>query len=280
MVAEDTSASAGDPTAVNVLPAWLTPETPPGPTTRENGSFAGSTAGDLGRLHAATSAISEAETGCLHFPDPDHTAVGPWLVVEPLAGRLSTVHRGAGSVKVTCEEIPGAVDASLRELSELIQAVLEAARPQHRWYPVDRDDQGVFTTGLTTFSFAGLSMEGVEPSLEFDVATTPATSAEAVEDRFEAVGSVTDATFEAGVPVAHSKPDEVFLRTAEAVTERVVGDWAYEWGPAPTPFSHIPSPNKLALGSGMPGADRCEKATIDDCQRLLEGVLTGQEGEV
>lgn len=279
MVAEETAASAGDPAAINVLPAWLSAETPPGHTIRENGTFVGPTAGDLGRLHAATSAISETGNACLHFPEADHTAAGPWLVVEPLGGRLSTVHRGAGSVRVTCDEIAGAVDASLRELSERVQGVLDAARPQHRWYPVDRDDQGVFTTGLTTFSFAQLSMEDGQPRLDFDVATTPATRADAVEDRFEQVASVSNATFEPDVPVAQSRPDADLLRAAEAVAERVVGDWAYEWGPAPTAFSHIPSPNKLAFGSGVPAAERCEETTIGECRQLLEGILTEQEEE-
>lgn len=278
LVAEETREKAGDESTVNVLPTWLQTEDPPGQTTREDGSYVGPTAGDLGRLHATVSAVSQSENACLHFPDADHTAVGPWLVVEPLGGRLSTVHRGEGSVTITCEEIAGGVDTSLRKVSDLVQRLLEAARPRHKWYPVDRDEDGVFTTGLTTFSFVEVSLDADRPRLEFDVATTPTSRPNAVEARFEAVAGVSDATFEPGVPVAQSRPDAALVRTAEAVTERVMGDWAYEWGPEPTPFSHIPTQNKLALGTGMPAAKQCDEATIEDCQRLLDGILTEQEG--
>jgi hypothetical protein len=277
-VAESTTERVGDPTAVNVHPVTTRGGSPDATVDRHEDEYVGRGAGELGRLHAASSAVSEAPNACLHYPEADHTASGPWLVVEPLAGRLSTVHRGSGTVSVTGASIPTGVDAALRTVAELVDRVLEAARPNHERYPVHRDDRGPFTTGLTTFALEEVTVDGNQPSIRFGVSTTPATTKADIEARFEAVDSVTSTHFEPVVPVAHADPGDELRTAVEAAAESVLGDWTYEWGPEPTPFSQIPSGEKVALGTGQPGADRCDPETVTDCRRLLAVVLDSLEG--
>lgn len=276
-VAIETADLVDDPTAVNVLAVHGTDGSDATRLDPEQPIYRGPAAGAVGRLHAATEAVGAADHACLHHPAPDHSAGGPWLVVEPLGGRLSTVHRGRGTVTLTCTPAEGGVDAHLRETSDRLEAVIEAARPHHEYYPVHRDDLGTFTTGMTTFSLRRVEVTDDRSKVTFGVATTPVTNRSRVEARFEALDSVESVTYEADRPVAEADPGEQLRAAVESAATTVLGDWTYEWGSAPTAFSEIPSIRKIAMGTGMPGAVDCDLETIEDCRRLLSATFDARE---
>lgn len=272
-VAGATADLVGDSSAVNVLASHGIERSDTADLDPEMPGYSGLGAGAIGRLHAATEAVDAAEHACLHHPSPDHSAAGPWLVIEPLGGRLSTVHRGSATVSVTCTPPDDGVDGHLRGMRDRLETVIEAARPSHEYYPVHRDELGTFTLGMTTFSLRDVEVANGRPTVTFDVATTPITERSDIVSRFEALEPVSDVSYDTERPVAEANPGQPLLGAVEEAASAVLGDWAYEWGPRPTAFSDIPTPQKVALGTGMPGAEECDLETVEDCRRLLSAAI-------
>jgi hypothetical protein len=206
---------------------------------------------------------------CLHYPDPVATAAGPWLVVEPLEGRLSTVHAGRGRLDVELTDLPTGVDAGLRAVRGALVDLIEAVRPEHEHYPVERDAEGVFTRGMTTLAFAGVDVDEGGTTVRFDVSTTPATSADGIEGLVSDLSCVRNATYEPVVALDRSEPPSSLLRAAESAAERAVGDWEYEWYHRPTAFSGLPSASKLALGTGRPGDEAFDGGQFEGCRVMV-----------
>jgi len=251
---------------VNVAVAGI-PD-PAAVTATEDG-YTGPSAGTLGRLAAAADAV-DAAGGVLHAPVPDFTAAGPWLVVEPLDGRLATVAKGTGTVTVTLSAPTGHLDARLRGLRDRVDAVFEAARPTHDRYPVDRDEFGAFTPGLTTTEPAAVTVEEDGVTVTLDVATTPATTAAAIRQQFEAPAAVQDVAVTIDQGVERATPPPALRDAAEAAVAETLGDWAYEWLPGPSLFTQVPGGQKLAVGTGHPGADTYSH----EAYRQLRAILT------
>jgi hypothetical protein len=251
----------------------------PDPTDVETvdggGAYEGPGAGDLGRLAAAVAA-AEAGGVRLHHPEADATAPGPWLVIEPLAGRLSTVHAGRGRVTVDCErpdrpERPAAT-------GERVGRLCGAASPTHEHYPVEADQGGLFTTGMTTFALAGVDADDDGLHVEFRVSITPATAASDVRERFDVGPWVRSVRYEPVVGVERAEPPDRLREAAERAATDVLGDWEYDWFPEPTAFSRLPGGRKLALGTGLPGADRFDREGYDRCRALIEHTVAGWGG--
>ncbi len=234
-------------------------------------AYEGPAAGAMGRLAAATAA-SEATSARLHYPEADATAPGPWLVVEPLGGLLSTVHAGRGEATVRAA-MPAPTDRPAAT-GDRVQALCTSVRPEHEHYPVERDEVGLFRTGMTTFSLAGVET-GDELIARFDVATTPATTAGSIEKRFGVRPWVESVRYEPVVGVERADPPERLRAAAELAATAVCGDWEYDWFPEPTAFSHLPSGDKLALGTGLPGATRFGNREFERCRLLLERTIAG-----
>lgn len=243
---------------------------------RADGAYEGPDAGTVGRLAAAAAALSDAPGGCLHYPDPDVSAPGPWLVVEPLAGRLATVARGRATVTVEVGTPDGHLDARLRTCRDRLDALLEAARPRHDTYPLDRDERAVFTRGLAAVELAGVATEPF--TVTFDVRTTPATSTADLRARFADVAGVERTTVAVEHGVERAAPPAGLRAAAEAAAAATVGDWEYEWLPGPTAFCAVPGGGKLALGTGEPGADRFDAAAYAACRDLLRETLAAGDG--
>lgn len=268
--AREAASEGGDPPNLLVVPeGGLDPE---GVERVEDGTaYEGPGAGAPGRL-AATTAACEATGARLHYPEADATAPGPWLVIEPLAGLLSTVHAGRGRATVRCglpapAERPAATGERVRDLCA-------SARPEHDHYPVGRDEVGLFRTGMTTFSLAGIEVGG-RLTVRFDVATTPATTAAGVEERFDGHQWVESVDYEQVSGVERADPPERLRSAAEAAAVEAVGDWEYDWFPEPTAFSHLPGGEKMALGTGLPGARRFDSGQFERCRALLERTIAG-----
>lgn len=247
------------------------------PTTveRTGDGYEGENAGDLGRLAAAVAAVGRFEPGAarLHHPTPVAVPESPWLVVEPLCGRLSTVHAGRGRLTVELTDRPPGVDAGLRALRDALADLIETVRPEHESYPVERDEEGVFTRGMTTFSLAHIDAAPQGTTVRFDVSTTPDTRATAVESLVSDLTCVREAHFVPVEDLVRSAPPSPLLRAAEAAAERVVGDWEYEWYPEPTAFSRLPTTATLALGTGVPGERSFDEQQYEDCRALLAGTI-------
>jgi hypothetical protein len=277
-----------DPAAVNVHVAPVDGGFDPATVGLGDGGYEGPNAGDLGRLAAAVAAIEavggvdpEGGTGgaCLHHPEPSVPgADGPWLVVEPTAGRLSTVHAGRGELTVDLTAPPAGVDAGLRATGDALAEVVDAVRPDHEHYPVERDTEGVFTRGMTTLSLAGVDADGDGTTVRFDVSTTPDTTADAVEGLVSELSCVRGARYEAVVGLARGDPPSSLLRAAEAAAGRAVGDWEYEWYGGPTAFSDLSTASKLALGTGQPGAGVFGEEAYERCRSLLRGTAARYGG--
>ncbi len=244
--------------------------------SRTDEGYQGPQAGTAGRVAAATTAADGRPEVKLHYPELT-SAPGAWLVVAPLAGRLATVHRGTGTVRVTFEPEATSVDARLRTAATRLSAVLNAARPSHEHYPVEHDGAGVFTTGLTTFDLVGVDHED-RLSVVLSVATTPATTRQAVRRRFAAVEAVSEVVYESGTEPSRAIPPDNLRAAAEAAAELVRGDWAYEWLPAPGTFARIPGEAKLALGTGEPNARTFDDTQYAECLALIEATLDRVSG--
>lgn len=253
-------------------------EIDPTETTLDADAYTGNHAGATARLHAATTAVEAADGVRLHHPEPGRAPDGPWIVLAPLAGRIATVARGAARLEASWPTPAVGVDASLQRHVEGVRAAMEAARPSHRWYPVERDDRGVFTRGLTTFSLAGLTVEEEQTTLTFDVRSTPATDSAAIEDRFTSLPEIGEADFLAQESVEKATPTTDLRAAVETAADAVLGDWAYEWAPGPSMFSRIAASNKIAVGTDTPGATNVGVDTVRTCQDLLERILARLEG--
>lgn len=232
---------------------------------RDEDGYVGETAGAIGRLAAAL-----ASNGRVHYPDPDFTADGPWLVLAPLSGFVSTVATGTGRAVVTLD-YDASADSALDGLDERVSALAEAVRPIHDHYPVS-DDGGTFTTGMTTFALDTLSTDG-NLTATFDVSTTPATSASRVESRFVVEG-VENVAYEPVVGVERAAPSSELREAVETAHRRVRGDCEYEWLPDPGVFAEIPGAEKMALGTGSPEAAEFSREQYETCLDLLESTLS------
>ena len=285
-LAAATAERAADPAAVNVHVAPVDGGFDPAAIDRTAAGYEGPNAGDLGRLAAAVGALRRVDpvggTGaaCLHHPDPAPRSEGPWLVVEPLEGRLSTVHAGRAELAVEATEPPSGVDASLRAVRDALVELLEAVRPDHECYPIERDEDGIFTRGMTTLSLAGVDVDGggERVTVRFDVSTTPETRGEEVEALVSDLDRVREARYEPVTALARSEPPSSLLRAAETAAERAVGDWEYEWYPRPTVFSRLPTAAKLALGTGRPGERSFDGTAYEGCLALLRGTIARYGG--
>jgi len=281
-LAENGSGATDGPGVVNVHVAPVDGGFDPGTVDVAGGEYEGPNAGDLGRLAAAVEAVERIEErgdGAgdadgtevrLHHPEPASTTAGPWLVVEPLEGRLSTVHAGRGRLTVELAPPPAGVDAGLRVTREALAAVLDAVRPEHEHYPIERDAEGVFTRGMTTLSLDGVDAGDGGTTVRLDVSTTPETRAEEVEGLVSDLSRVRAATYEPVVDLVRSTPPAALLRAAEVAAERTVGDWEYDWYPGPTAFSGLSTESKLALGTGRPGEGAFDATQYDDCRAMLQ----------
>lgn len=272
-LAATTADAAGDPTAPNVAVVRTDAAYPDG-VERTDVGFEGPGAGDLGRLAAARAAV-DGDDACFHFPEPTFTAEGPWVIVAPLAGRIATVARGTGGVTVAVTVPPGPVTSELRHTADRIDGVFSAAQLSHEHYPVETDDIGVFTNGLTTFALGGVDGGADEVRLTFDVGTTPATSPAAVEARFSAAEGVVWVDYEPDVPVERASPGNDLRAAVEAAHERVRGDAEYEWLHGPTVFTNVPGGDKVALGTGVSGAETYATQAYEECVELLSATLSG-----
>lgn len=244
----------------------------------DNDAYRGPASGTAGRLAAATAALDRLEGANLHYPSPDLDVPGPWIVVEPLASRLATVSRGRATVTVELVPPAGHPDARLRAVRDRLDSVIEAARPRHDVYPVDRDEFAAFTPGLPVLELRAVELDGAF-SATFDALTTPDTDAEALRDRFRAVDGVERATVEVEVEVERASPSGGLREAAEAATAEVVGDWNYEWLAQPTAFARVHSADKIALGTGEPGAGRFGAEAFATCRDLLVETVTRLEVE-
>lgn len=267
-VTDRTAANHDDPDAINVVVAGTASAED---ITLDDGGYHGVAAGDVGRLAAATHAV-ETGGGQLHAPVPEYTAAGPWVVVDALGGRLATVAKGKAMVTVTLTPPAGHLDARITELQDALVTLLDAARPTHDIYPVDRDELGVFTTGLPTFELIDVTVEA-QPTVTFAASTTPATSVDDLDDRFRQLEPVESVTAEMTHGVERADPPPWLRAAAERAANRVFGDWEYEWLPGPGQFTWLPDASKLAVGTGGPDDETFTTEAYDQLRRLLQAIL-------
>ena len=237
---------------------------------RTTTGYAGETAGKLGRLAAGV-----ASDGRVHYLDPDFTADGPWLVLAPLSGVVSTVATGTGRAVVTLDH-DATADKGLQRLDQRISTLLDAVRPSHDHYPVEEDTQGVFTTGMTTFD---LDSTEVSENLTatFDVSTTPATDRSTIESRFESVENVEEIKYEPLVGVERADPSAHLREAVESAHRTVYGDWEYEWLPTPGMFAEIPGAEKMALGAGSLESTEFSEKQYESCLEVLQTIFSNLE---
>ena len=266
---EAVAAEAHEATTDGAVNLAVTGEIDPDAVERTADGYVGETAGALGRLAAAVTIEGDL---AVHYPDPDLTAGGPWLVLAPLSGFVSTVAKGTGRAVVDLA-YDASADPSLDRLDRRVSALLDAAAPGHDHYPVADDVRGAFTTGMTTFALDDLSVgEGLTAT--FDVSTTPATSAGAVESRFAEVAGVESVAYEPVVGVERSSPSSDVREAVDAAHCEVRGQCDYEWLPEPGAFGAIPSAEKVALGTGAPGAGEFSREQYETCRDLLDATLS------
>lgn len=273
-LASETAAHVDDPDVANVLVAG-TRQLADGPTDapaevieREDGGYHGPASGALGRLAVAVAAV-EAQTGaCLHYPDPVAAAPGPWLVVEPLGGRLATVAKGRATVTVEMERPSGHLDARLRAGRDRLDSVIEAARPRHEHYPVERDERGTFTRGLVEFDLERIAVDDGF-TVTFSALTVPRSGPDQLRNRFRDVEAVESVDVSVETEVEHAEPSARLRQAVEDAAAAVVGDWSYEWLPGPTAFGSVPSDERMALGTGNPNDDRFGREAFETGRDLL-----------
>lgn len=234
--------------------------------------YVGDTAGALGRLAAATAVDEDT---AIHYPEPDFAADGPWLVLAPLSGFASTVSTGVGRADVTLD-YDAAADPHSGRLEALVSDLLEAARPTHEHYPVADDTSGVFRRGMTTFTLDSLSVDD-DLTATFEVSTTPATRPSDVESRFAAVERVRAVDYETVAGVERSDPSPALRDAVESAHRSERGGCEYDWLPDPDVFAAIPGGEKVAFGTGRPGAGKFEQAEFETCRDLLATVLSTPE---
>jgi hypothetical protein len=236
---------------------------------RGEDGYVGESAGAGGRLPAVDGVEGDV---AVHYPEPNFTADGPWLVLAPLSGFVSTVATGVGRAVVALDYDANA-DPTLDGLDERASGLTDAVRLSHDDYPVESDDRGVFTTGMTTFALDSLSVDG-NLTATFDVSTTPATRASEVEARFADLGGVETVEYESVVGVERAAPSTELREAVEAAHRRVRGDCEYEWLPDPGVFAEIPDAEKMALGTGAPGVAEFSREQYETCVDLLEAAVS------
>jgi hypothetical protein len=270
VVSDAVAAATPDP-ALNVVAA--DPDAA-GDTEREEGAYVGPDAAVCGHLAAALAVADDRDDVRVHHGDVALTASGPWVVLAPLDGTVSTVSTGTATTTVHL----AAPDARPNSVRERLDAVLAAATATHGVYPVAEDEAGVFRRGMTTFELASVTPVADGLRVTFETATTPATTRGDVESRFLDVDAVTavDVTFEAGVDRA--APTPTFREAVEATHREHVGDAAYDWLSRPTAFARIPGAEKVALGAGTPG-ERFAADEVETTAALLRGVAERLEAE-
>lgn len=232
---------------------------------RTDNGYTGRDAGTIGRLAATVRSVDTTDA-TLHYPDPDVLADGPWLVVAPLSGYLATVQCGIGRLNLRVRAEAGRSD---RGINNRLTQLLETAQPSHPHYPVDDDEQGVFTTGLTTYSLANVTVDEGLLRVTFDMTTTPATRVADVREQFEEVAGVADVSVEPIVGVERADPSPGLRDAVEIAHRDVFGDACYDWISESTVFSRIPSGEKMALGIGGPDDPAFGAEEYDQCIDLL-----------
>lgn len=281
-LARETAGGVDDPEVANVLVAGTrqfaerSAEDATDLIEREDGGYHGPASGALGRLAAAVAGVEEPTGTCLHYPDPNASAPGPWLVVEPLGGRLATVAKGCATVTVELERPTGHLDARLRTGRDRLEGVIEAARPRHEHYPVEHDELGTFTRGLVEFELERVSVdEGF--TVSFGALTTPRTEPDELRDRFRDVDGVEAVGVSVGTEVEHADPSPRLRKAVEEAADAVVGDWNYEWLPGPTAFGAVSSDDKIALGTGGPSDARFGQEAFETGRELLAEAIDNLE---
>lgn len=242
----------GDRTSINVL-AVSEGEEWAGSVRRSpvegQSAYVGETSAATGHLAAAASVAKVSPEIRLHYPEVDRTASGPWIVLEPLEGALGTVSTGRAIVRITLSRSSGGRDARLAVDGERLKTVLEAARPEHEHYPVADDEDGVFTTGMSSYELSEVT-GGAELTVRFELSTTPLTSHEAVRDRFLDINGVTAVEVDPVAGVERSDPDERIRGILQDASKEVLGEYRYEWlSNGADRFDRLPTCNKLAFGT-------------------------------
>lgn len=259
-------ASTADDSAVNLAVAG--PVDPDVAELTEDG-YVGANAGALGRLAAAVAVEDDA---AVHYPEPDFIADGPWLVLAPLSGFVSTVATGTGRAEVALDYDTDR-DFAFENLERHIADLFDAARPSHDYYPVEDDDRGVFTTGMTTFALDSIATDE-NLTATFTVSTTPATSSGGIASRFADVEGVEHVCYELVAGVERAAPSRELREAVETAHRRVLGDCEYEWLPGDGVFAEIPDWEKISLGTGAPGAEEFSREQYETCVDLLETTLS------
>lgn len=281
-LARETSDGVDDASVTNVLVAGTrdlaerTVEDTENVIEREDGGYEGATSGAIGRLAAAIAGVEEQAGASLHYPDPDATAPGPWLVVEPLGGRLATVAKGRATVTVEMERPTGHLDARLRSGRDRLDSVIEAARPRHEHYPVERDELGTFTRGLLEFELEQVAVDD-DFTATFGALTAPRSGPDQLRDRFHAVEGVDAVEVSVETEVEHAEPSTRLRQAVEDAAAAIVGDWNYEWLPGPTAFGSVSSDEKIALGTGGPNDDRFDLEAFETGRDLLAEAIGNLE---
>lgn len=242
--------------------------------TVKDGGYHGADAATAGCVAAATTVAARAETARLQYPNPTAESNGPWIVVAPLAGHLSTVATGSGRATVSVEVSSENVHGRLGDVRDAIDAVLTAAQPSHGVYPVATDDAGVFTNGMTTFDFTGATETAQGVDITFDVSTTPATTTDSVEATFEEIDAVTAVSYEHVIDVEIAEPTDECREAVEDAVCRVLGDAQYEWLPGSETFASLSNDTRFAFGMASPGSPYDETMFERDVKVLTAVVET------
>jgi len=231
--------------------------------------YSGKSATDFGLLAVAL----ESDAVALHYPNPDLTAAGPWLVLEPLSGYISTIHTGTGrlSVALAYDRLS---DHHLETIAERVNALLATARPNHDQYPVAEDAQGVFRTGMTELTPTAITITEDSVTASFDVSTTPATSDAVIATAFEDIDSVVNVEYQSVIGIERAAPSEHLRSAVEDAHHHVLDDVGYEWFPRPTVFSLIPGGEKIAFGTAARTADEFDAEAYTTGVELLTASLS------
>lgn len=237
--------------------------------TRVDGGYEGPDAAAIG----LTVAACEADVGGLGYPTPDLTSDGPWIVLAPCGGRIRTVECGTASVEIGFKPLSDTSASTLETQQKRLEAVLSAARPEHGNYPVGADEEGVFTTGMTTFELVSATRTAVT----LCASTTPSTTTAAIRERFLERPGVGSVSVERRGGVERADPRAPFREAIEKAHVAVFDDCEYAWSPEPTALSAIPSTNKVAVGAGRP--DRFDAGDLADVETLLRRTAAAYGGE-
>lgn len=260
--------------SVNVLAVPVDGSDPLAGVERIDDRYVGERAAQAGLLAAAVEAVAETADARLHWPDPDFTADGPWIVLSPLGGRLATVTRGTARVTVEIDRERAGAHRSLAIDDERLSTILDAARPDHGHYPVEDDDVGVFTTGMTTFSLSSVDTDGETLTVVLDAETTPATTASEIEGRFADLDGVRVVRVDPTTGADRGALDADLRSAVERAHVETLGDAEYVWLPPGSPLAHVPGGDKVALGTGTPD-EAFTQELYDECVTLLSRSLAG-----